>query len=546
MISISKTFYQSVLLLEIFFVSINSENILVFIGIHSSYSHRASIEPLAYKLAERGHNVTFLNPERFHQTKRPNLTEFCPPIVKVHNDLVHDTFGVAGLKSRLRSKYAADLIADYGRSMFEVAISGCEATFRSFEMQQLLKTTNFDLIIVDKCSISDCIHALGHKLGAKVIEYQGLGMLFPWDYFNYGIPLEPWRIPMFDVAYETEELTFLDRIKSMYSILRWYYVYQTVYLEGLDKMTREVLNIPEMPPLKNLVLDVSLILFNFHPSDHFVKSIPPFVVPAGGMHLQDSRKPLPRDLETFIQESTKGFIYISFGSIIKISTVPPKFVQVFLEAMESLKDYQFLWKWEGEKPENVSSNVMVQSWFPQQDVLAHPKIRGFISQGGQISVQQAVHNGVPLILFPVNGDQDFNAKRLRSAGNGIDMELFGLTADILRDSVLKLVEDKSYSTVAAKLKRMSRDRPMSPVDTAVWWTEYVLRHDDTRFLKPTTKPWWMILSVDIVGFVAFILFMTLSVAIALILKARQWYCKLLLESKVRLNISIADAKKKLL
>ena len=40
--------------------------------------------------------------------------------------------------------------------------------------------------------------------------------------------------------------------------------------------------------------------------------------------------------------------------------------------------------------------------------------------------------------------------------------------------------------------KLAKDRPMSAVDTAVWWTEYVLRTDDVSHLKSPGihQSWW--------------------------------------------------------
>ena len=61
-------------------------------------------------------------------------------------------------------------------------------------------------------------------------------------------------------------------------------------------------------------------------------------------------------------------MYISFGSIVSISTMPPWLLNVIFNALKTLK-MRFLWKWEGEKPENVPENVFLLKWFPQNDVL---------------------------------------------------------------------------------------------------------------------------------------------------------------------------------
>ena len=43
-----------------------------------------------------------------------------------------------------------------------------------------------------------------------------------------------------------------------------------------------------------------------------------------------------------------------------------------------------------------------------------------------------------------------------------------------------------------ELSKLAKDRPMSAVDTAVWWTEYILRTDDASHLKSQGihQAWW--------------------------------------------------------
>lgn len=52
------------------------------------------------------------------------------------------------------------------------------------------------------------------------------------------------------------------------------------------------------------------------------------------------------------------------------------------------------------------------------------------------------------------------------------------------------------------LRNVLRDQPMEPLDKAVWWTEYVLRHKDTSHLKPSgfEQWWWQRRLLDVWGF----------------------------------------------
>ena len=47
--------------------------------------------------------------------------------------------------------------------------------------------------------------------------------------------------------------------------------------------------------------------------------------------------------------------------------------------------------------------------------------------------------------------------------------------------------------------KIFQDRSQSPVDEAVFWTEFVLRQDDTSALKPMLldQPWYVRTSLDV-------------------------------------------------
>lgn len=64
-------------------------------------------------------------------------------------------------------------------------------------------------------------------------------------------------------------------------------------------------------------------------------------------------------------------------------------------------------------------------------------------QAGRPSAQEAVLNGVPMISFPVLGDQDVNANRLEKIGATVVLELGTVTRDELKRALDKVVYDKT-------------------------------------------------------------------------------------------------------
>lgn len=100
----------------------------------------------------------------------------------------------------------------------------------------------------------------------------------------------------------------------------------------------------------------------------------------GGAHIKPP-KPLPKDLQTFLDESKNGVIYFSLGSFVKGTDMPPETTAIFLQTFAKLKQ-NVLWKFEDDSLPNIPPNVKISKWLPQTDILAHPNVVLFISHGG--------------------------------------------------------------------------------------------------------------------------------------------------------------------
>lgn len=61
-----------------------------------------------------------------------------------------------------------------------------------------------------------------------------------------------------------------------------------------------------------------------------------------------------------------------------------------------------------------------------------------------------------------------------------------MTANELEEAIRSVLEDSSYRDRAKTRSENFRDRPQSPMDTAIWWIEYVLRHPNPTHLRPPT------------------------------------------------------------
>ena len=210
----------------------------------------------------------------------------------------------------------------------------------------------------------------------------------------------------------------------------------------------------------------------------------------GGMQCWQKEKPLPEEFKTYLDGAEHGAILMSFGSTINLAKIPEHYKTIFFEMVRQFPQVRFIWRWDGPLPKDVPKNLMVSKWLPQYQILSHPKLKAFISHGGLNSLTEATCHGVPVIILPLFADQDFNGFRVEAQEIGLRVEVRDLTVNSMQNAVKQLLTNDKYEKNMKKKSLLLRDRPMNPVESAVYWTEFVLRHEDTDSLKPMQHVDW--------------------------------------------------------
>ncbi|CAB1346660.1 unnamed protein product [Coregonus sp. 'balchen'] len=106
------------------------------------------------------------------------------------------------------------------------------------------------------------------------------------------------------------------------------------------------------------------------------------------------------------------------------------------------------------------------------------------------------YTGVVPKNAPANGD---NVHRMAVRGVGEVLNLFDITSDKLVEALNKVINDKSYKEKMVKLSAVHKDRPIEPLDLAVFWSEFVMRHGGAEHLRPAAHDlnWIQYHSLDV-------------------------------------------------
>lgn len=121
--------------------------------------------------------------------------------------------------------------------------------------------------------------------------------------------------------------------------------------------------------------------------------------------------------------------------------MPEKLRKIIIGALSDLP-YLVLWKWESDHLPDKPPNVVTRKWLPQQDILAHPNIRAFVTQGGLQSTEEAISRKVPLVGMPFMGDQPMNVQKIIDLGIGVGVDPVTVTQDQLKESIIEVAENR--------------------------------------------------------------------------------------------------------
>ncbi|XP_062318452.1 UDP-glucuronosyltransferase 2A2-like [Osmerus eperlanus] len=478
-------------------------------------SHWVNMKVLIEELHSKGHEITLIRPEDNWYIKEkssfytsitiPNTggfeEEFFSTFVSRQLDIQRQGLSfLSQIWSRIKIEMEVhEQFFKFHKRMSEMVVE----IFENEELIQFLQKAEFDVVLTDPSIGGGTM--LAHHLRIPLVFNVRWTIQGEAHFVSAPSPLS--YCP-FTATQLTDKMTFPQRVINILA-----YTMGTYTMASITE--------PNYKPLVHRYFgpDVDYSWF-FQEADiwlmrnDFVFEFPrptmPNFVYIAGFQCKPAR-PLPQDLEEFVQSSGEhGLIVMSLGTI--VGQLPLDVTEEIAAAFAEVPQ-KVIWRYIGPRPINLGNNTLLVDWLPQNDLLGHPKTRLFVAHGGTNGVQEAIYHGVPLVGLPLVFDQPDNLSRMSAKGAATIVDFSTLDRNTFLSALKEVLYKPSYRENMQRLSRLHRDQPIKPLDRAVFWIEYVMRHKGAPHLRTqASKLSWIVYnSMDVVvTLLGVILFATLA------------------------------------
>ncbi|XP_065364276.1 UDP-glycosyltransferase UGT5-like isoform X4 [Calliphora vicina] len=405
-------------------------------------------------------------------------------------------------------------------NMIGVAMSTANSSLNHKKMKDFLSTHkagDFDVLILGYF-MNDFLLGLGAHFQCPIIISFMVRPIFSINTM-VGNPEQPSYVPTL-FANLKQPLDFGDRVRNYLANFVEHNFIESYMRKRMQELYGYNFPADRYPPLEEVYKNVSLVLTNHHFSQGPIRPNVPALIEIGGIQIKEQPDPLPNDLAELIESSDKGVIFFSLGTNVQGSNLSKDKAKMIFNVLSKLP-YTVLLKWGDSDFPGQSKNMIYRSWLPQDDILAHPKVKLFITHGGMGSVVESQYHGVPMVGIPFFGDQHSNIANVVKSGYGLGLEYARFSEEAFRNAVVEVLDNPSYTKNVQKFSELYRDRPMTPRQLVRYWVDYVIRHKGAKHMQSPAinMPWWQLYSVDVIAFLLSILLAVVTILVGL--------CKLL-------------------
>ncbi|CAH1389494.1 unnamed protein product [Nezara viridula] len=430
-------------------------------------SHHFIFRPVIEGLSKNGHDIVYVSAFPYEEIPK-NITQ----IDLSKYDIMEEYKSYGDLKVHEMG------LLEYTRFMYSFGEVMARYYVGSKEVQDLIHSNQrFDAVMFESYFYQEYLSGFIHKFDAIAIEVITLGDC-AWVNEMSGLPDNP----AYQVDFKSglsSNMNFLQKLYNVYvttsTVLSSYFY---LYYNQKPIMDRyfNYTGWESRPSIDVLARNRSLILTNFDQVFADTYPMAPHRKDIGGINIK-TPKPLPEDMDKFMNDSEHGVIYMSLGSHISPANFKDE-MRAFFDVFRDLPQRVML-KYDSEEDSQIPPNVKVSKWFPQQDILAHKKCVLFITHGGLLSLSEAIYYGVPLIGIPIIADQGKNMAMMESKGIGRMLNLNNITRDTASWAIREVLSNNRYREEVLRRSKILKDKRYTPVEEAVYWIEHTLKYPFT-------------------------------------------------------------------
>ncbi|XP_021081730.1 UDP-glucuronosyltransferase 2A2 isoform X2 [Mesocricetus auratus] len=464
-------------------------------------SHWLNIKTLLEELIRRNHSVTVLaSSETLFINSSPDafvhFEEIPVSFTKSNIDEMIEHMIALWLDHRPTPLTMWTFYKELGKlleTFYQINIELCDGVLNNPTLMARLQNRGFDVLIVDPVTICGDLVAL--KLGIPFVYTLRFSPAFTVERHCGKIPAPVSYVPA-ALSELTDQMSFGERVKNTISYYLQDYIFQS-YWGRWNSYYSRVLGRPTT--LCETMGKAEIWLMRTYWDFEFPRPYLPNFEFVGGLHCKPA-KPLPKEMEEFVQSSGEhGVVVFSLGSMVKNLTEEK--ACLIASALAQIPQ-KVLWRYKGKTPATLGSNTRLFDWIPQNDLLGHPKTRAFITHGGTNGIYEAIYHGIPMVGLPMFADQPDNIAHMKAKGAAVEVDMNTMTSVDLLNALRTVINVPSYKENAMRLSRIHHDQPVKPLDRAVFWIEFVMRHKGAKHLRVAAHDlsWFQYHSLDVIGF----------------------------------------------
>ncbi|XP_006128015.1 UDP-glucuronosyltransferase 2A1 isoform X2 [Pelodiscus sinensis] len=466
----------------------------------ADYSHWMNLKVVTEELASMGHNVTVLV-HSASLSARPGSTS------ALHFEPIEVGFTSDGLRSlwdkflqfwvyeRARVSFweMHNTMRSLSRSVSRMQRDICNGAVKNRQLLEKLRLSHYDVLLSDP--VLPCGELLAELLQVPFIFTLRFSPGFAFERLCGQILAPPSYVPAATSELQ-EKMSFLERTENLLLYLV-HDILQLLVWKEWDSYYSSVLGKPTT--LCETMGKAEMWLIRTYWDFEFPRPFLPNFEFVGGLHCQPA-KPLPEEMEAFVQSSGEhGIVVFSLGSLIyNLTEERSNMIALALSQIPQ----KVLWRYKGKTPETLGPNTKIYDWIPQNDLLGHPKTKAFITHGGTNGIYEAIYHGIPMVGIPMFADQPDNIVHMKAKGMAVELDFNTMQAQDLIDALNSVINNSSYKENAMRLSQIHHDQPMKPLDRAVFWIEFVMRHKGAKHLRPAAHEltWYQYHCLDVLMF----------------------------------------------